>query len=396
MGIIEDPFGASLCLLLIGLFFARPLYRMNLLTFGDFYRVKYNRSTEIIAGIFLIVSYFGWIAAQMVALGVLFNVVAGLPVNYGILIGTFVVVLYTFFGGMWSVSITDFVQMIVIIVGLLIVTIDITSKADFSKVTESIPKEHFNFFPPEKDFSTWINYFAMWMTIGLGSIAGQDVFQRVMSSRSEKVAVQSSIFSAFLYLSVALMPIIIVMYGKFLYPGVDGEDGQLTIPNIVLQHSELPVRVLFFGALISAIMSTASGAILAPAAILSENIIRPNFKNLPDKKFLLISRLSVILVSILSLVFAFSNGNIYELVGQSSAISLVSLFIPLVAGLYFKNISSKAAINSMLWGFTIWMIALLRETELNPLIYGLIASASGLAMGMIRNKKARRIPERFE
>lgn len=383
MGVIEDPFGAALCLILIGIFFARPLYRMNLLTFGDFYRVKFGRAAEFIAGILLVISYFGWIAAQMVALGVLFNVVAGVHVFTGIIIGSVVVVFYTFFGGMWSVSVTDFLQMIVIIAGLLVVTYNITSGTPFSEVAEKIPDEHFRFFPSEKTPSAWLNYFAMWMTIGLGSIAGQDVFQRVMSSRSEKVAVRSSLFAAFLYLTVALMPLVIVVYGKFLYPGIRPDDSQLTIPAIVMHHSGLGIQVLFFGALISAIMSTASGAILAPAAILSENIIRPFFRDLSDKKFLFISRLSVLAVAMVSLFFAFSKGNIFELVGQSSAISLVSLFVPLVAGLFFRNNSSRAAIFSMLFGITAWMIALFLETEINPLIFGLGASAAGLFAGMV-------------
>ena len=386
LGIIEDPFGASLCLVLIGLFFAKPLYRMNLITFGDFYRVKFNRQVEIVASILLIVSYFGWIAGQMVALGVLFNVVAGIPVNYGIIIGTAVVVFYTFFGGMWSVSITDFFQMIVIIAGLVIVTIEITSKAQFSQVLEKIPAEHFQFSPTHNTISSWLNYFAMWMTIGLGSIAGQDVFQRVMASKSEKVAVSSSLFSSLLYISIAFLPIIIVAYGNFLYPGISASDSQLTIPLIVMKHSGLFVNVLFFGALISAIMSTASGAILAPSAILSENIIKPLFKDLSDKKFLMVSRLSVLFVSLVSVFFAFSKGNIYELVGQSSAISLVSLFIPLVAGLFLKGTSPVSALYSILFGISGWSFSTLADTSVNPLIFGLSASIIGLLVGMLQKK----------
>lgn len=387
MGVIEDPFGASLCLILIGLFFAKPLYRMNLLTFGDFYRIKYNHQTEIIASILLIISYFGWIAAQMVALGILFNVVADIPVHYGILIGSFAVVIYTFLGGMWSLAITDFMQTIVIIAGLLFVTVEIMTMVDFSTVIEQTPSEHFDFFPSERNFSSWLNYLAMWMTIGLGSIPQQDVFQRVMSSKSENVAVTSSIFAAFLYLSVAMMPLIIVMYTKVLYPEIYKGNTQLAIPNAVLFHSNLFVKVLFFGALISAIMSTASGAILAPAAILSENIIKPYIKNISDRQFLRITRLSVILISVVSLLFAFLNSNIYKLVGTASALSLVSLFIPLVAGLFWKKATPVASIISMIAGFVCWLLAIHFETELNPLLYGLAGSFCGMISGMVVRHK---------
>nr|NAZ23759.1 sodium:solute symporter [Thermocrinis sp.] len=76
-GVIEDPFGAALCLILVGLFFAKPLYRLNLLTFGDFYRRFYGRKAEVVASLLLIASYFGWIGAQMLAIGLILNITTG-------------------------------------------------------------------------------------------------------------------------------------------------------------------------------------------------------------------------------------------------------------------------------------------------------------------------------
>lgn len=119
LGVIEDPFGAALCLVLVGVFFAKRLYRMNLLTLGDYYRVRFNKTTEQLAAFFMVISYFGWIAAQMVALGIVMNQVFGISTTSGILIGSGIVVGYTFLGGMWSVSVTDFVQSVMIIGGLL-------------------------------------------------------------------------------------------------------------------------------------------------------------------------------------------------------------------------------------------------------------------------------------
>src|SRR5918998_1529861 len=120
-GLVSDPFGASLCLVLVGLFFARPLYRMNLLTIGDFYRRRYDRPIELIASICIALSYLGWVSAQITALGLVFNVLSEgyLSREAGMLIGMSVVLVYTLFGGMWSVAMTTFVQMIVIVLGLL-------------------------------------------------------------------------------------------------------------------------------------------------------------------------------------------------------------------------------------------------------------------------------------
>ena len=387
LGVIEDPFGAALCLVLVGLFFARKLYRMNLFTFGDFYRVRYNRTTELFASFFLVISYFGWVAAQMVALGIMLNLIAGISLFSGILIGSLVVVIYTFLGGMWSVSITDFVQTIMIISGLIVVTYLTVQKLPFEKVTETLPNGFFNFTPEQKGATNWLNYLAMWITIGLGSIPQQDVFQRVMSAKSERVAVWSSYAAALLYLTVAFLPLVLTLYARILYPEFLHGDTQLLLPHFIMQTSSPLVQVLFFGALISAIISTASGAILAPAAILSENIFKPFYKNITDTQLLRLSRACVLLVSVVSLVLASMKSNIFELVSSSSALSLVSLFVPLVAGMVHKPVSPKAAILSMLSGMFCWLLTLYLETEIEPIIYGLAGSILGLLIGLVAFQK---------
>ncbi|WP_347158917.1 sodium:solute symporter family protein [Pontibacter chitinilyticus] len=382
LGVIEDPFGAALCLVLVGLFFAKKLYRMNLLTMGDYYRVRYNRTTELLAAFFMVISYFGWVAAQMVALGIVMNQIFGTSLPVGILCGSLLVIGYTYLGGMWSVSITDFVQTIMIIGGLIFIVADLLWQVPLAKVTAGLPADFFRFVPQEHDATTWLNYAGLWITIGLGSIPQQDVFQRVMSARSERVAVFSSIAAGFLYLTVALMPLVIALYARALHPDLLQQDAQLLVPGLILQSSSLWIKVLFFGALLSAIISTASGAILAPASILSENMLRPLLPRLTDAKLLRLSRLSVLVVAAISLAMALSSSNIYELVSESSALSLVSLFVPLVAGMFWRRTNSAAAIASMLAGMGAWLWALHLDTLVNPMLYGLAASILGLLVAL--------------
>ncbi|CAM3449284.1 sodium:solute symporter family protein [Pontibacter korlensis] len=387
LGVIEDPFGAALCLVLVGLFFAKRLYRMNLLTMGDYYRIRFNRLTEQIAGFFMIISYFGWIAAQMVALGIVMNQVFNISTVSGIVIGSLIVVGYTFMGGMWSVSITDFVQTVMIIGGLIFISWELMQEVPLQQISSTLPDNFFRFVPQERDSVSWLNYFGLWITIGLGSIPQQDVFQRVMAARSERVAVASSIGAGFLYLTIAFIPLVLALYAKFLYPELMHEDAQLLVPGLILRSSSLLVQVLFFGALISAIISTASGGILAPAAVLSENMLKPFIKNISDEKLLLLSRVSVLLVAGVSLSMALMRSNIYELVSESSALSLVSLFVPLVAGMLWRKTNSAAAIASMLAGMGVWLLALFLETSVNPMLYGLAASIAGLFLGQLLGTK---------
>jgi solute:Na+ symporter, SSS family len=384
MGMVEDPLGAALCLVLVGLFFARKLYRMNLLTFGDFYRVTFGRSAEVVASFCLVISYFGWVAAQMVALGIAFNLLLGTTLTQGILMGSFLVVLYTYFGGMWSVSVTDYVQTIMIILGLLIVTAWVMREKPLSEVTATLPADFYRITPKTgTSFSGWLNYLALWMTIGLGSIPQQDVFQRVMASKSERVAVSASLLAAFLYVTVALLPLVLALYAKVLHPNLVGNDAQLLVPSLILGYSPLLIKVLFFGALISAIISTASGAILAPASILSENLLKPLFKEMTDQKLLALSRGSVLVVAAVSLGFALSKSNIHELVSESSALSLVSLLVPLVAGVYLKKPSARAAMLSMVGGMGTWLLCLWLDTTVNPMLFGLAGSIAGYLLGML-------------
>lgn len=387
IGVIEDPFGAALCLILIGLFFAKPLYRMNLLTMGDFYRVIYGRKAEVVASVMMVFSYFGWIAAQMVAIGIILQLVLGVPHTMGIFIGFGVVLLYTFLGGMWAVSLTDFIQTIMIIVGLVAVLYEVSfGFSQISTVLQSQPLEYYRFLP-EPTLKDILLYISAWITIGLGSIPQQDVFQRVMASRSERVAVLSAILGGFMYLTVALIPLVLAVFARVKYPELLDLDPQLMLPTMIIEHASLPTKVLFFGALLSAIMSTASAAVLAPASVLSENLIKPYIRNMSDRGFLWLTRFCVILVSLISLAFALSGESIYHLVGSSSALSLVSLFVPLVAGLYFKGSNPLSAIGSMLSGFFSWAILEYVFHSEFALLVGLAFSVSFyLAFSLLRRK----------
>lgn len=382
--VIEDPFGAALCLLLFGMFFARRLYRMQLLTLGDFFKVRYGKNTELVASIFLAPPYVGYIAAQLVAMGLILNVVAGVDLVHGVIISAFVVTVYTYIGGMWAITITDFIQTMIIIGGLLALAISLGSKAGgFTAVISNVPAERFKFLPPP-DLKAVVSYLAAWCVLGLGSIPSQDVFQRAMSSRTPGIAVWSCYIAAILYLTIAMLPLFISLCITHLYPEQLAGDTQLALPNMVLQHTTLPIQILFFGSLLSAIMSTTSSAILAPASILSENMIKPLVKDgYSDKRLLLITRIGVLIFSVLATVMASMRSNIYELVGESSILSLVSLFAPLVFGLYWRRSSSGGALLSMVLGMVTWIIFEFYETSWPSLVPATLVSVVAMVAGSL-------------
>jgi solute:Na+ symporter, SSS family len=382
--VIEDPFGAALCLVLFGLFYTRKFYSMNLLTLGDYFKVRYGKRIELIASIFLAPPYVGYIAAQLVAMGLILNVVTGIDLWQGVVISAVVVTAYTFAGGMWAISITDFFQSIVIIVGLFVLAVILSNQAGgFDVVMSGVSTEQLKFFP-DFEFKEIVLYLAAWSVLGLGSIPSQDVFQRAMSSGSARTAEWSCYIAAFLYLTIAMLPLYISLCTKHLYPELVNEDTQLSLPNMVLAHTAMPVQILFFGSLLSAILSTASSAILAPASIFSENLVRPLAGNrFNDKQFLLLTKLSVLLFSVVATVMACLRSNIYELVGESSVLSLVSLFAPLTFGLYWKRSSRVGAFISMVAGMLTWIIFEVYETSWTSLVPATIVSVVTMIAGSL-------------
>ena len=159
VGVIEEPFGSGMALILVGMFFAQKLYKLNILTIGDYYRERYGRGVEVLCTLFIVLSYLGWVGAQVAALGLVINLITEgyISVSGGMVIGTVVVLAYTMYGGMWSVAVTDFVQMIIIVLGLVAILIFASDLAGgFGKVIDyAHERDLFNALP-EPTATGWL------------------------------------------------------------------------------------------------------------------------------------------------------------------------------------------------------------------------------------------------
>ena len=390
-GLISDPLGASLCLVLFGLVFARPLYRMNLLTLGDFFRVRYNRQTELVLSLCIIVSYLGWVGAQMTALGLVFNVLSdgAVSMTQGVMIGASVVLVYTLFGGMWSVALTTFVQMIVIVLGLLYVSwIAGDMAGGFGNVVGKAAAEGKFDFLPRLDAADLLAWFAALFTMALGSIPQQDVFQRVNASRNERVAIWGTTLGGVSYFFFAAVPLFLAYSATLIDPGLvaryQATDSQLILPNLILGYMPFTAQVVFFGALLSVIMSTASGTLLAPSVTFSENVVRGFFRNMTDRQLLFTTRLTVVVFTALVTGYAVSTeSSIHQMVESAYRITLAGAFVPLAAGLFWSRANNLGAGLSILFGLGTWLSLELfaPEGDIEPQLFGLCASLVGMLVG---------------
>jgi SSS family transporter len=386
---VEDPFGAAFCLIFVGMFFARKLYNMNLLTIGDFYRQRFGKGVEIFSAAVIMISYLGWVAAQITALGLVFNLLSGggITTVQGMALGTAIVFIYTVFGGMWSVALTDFLQMIIIVIGLTLIAWFVADLAGGTgKVIDyAAGKDMFQFFP-EPTLHAWLFWLGAAITIMIGSIPQQDVFQRVMSAKSADIAVKGPIIGGVSYLAFAFVPMFIGVSAFIVMPEVAAqlaaEDSQKILPTLVLERMPVWLQVMFFGALLSAIMSTASATLLAPSTTFVENILK-NFLALPDKRELRAMRITVSVFTVCVLIYSIvmEGTPIYELVAMAYQFPVVGAFWPLVCGLYWKRATTQGAIWSIVLGMSTW--AILAATPLGEVFPSVLGGFILAGIGMV-------------
>ena len=402
-GIIEDPFGASMCLILVGFFFAAKLYKMNLLTIGDYYRQRYNRTVEVLTSLAIIVSYLGWVSAQIVALGLVFSFVTqgAIAPHEGMMIGAGIVLVYTLYGGMWSVAMTDAFQMTIIVVGMLYLAYLVSGMTGgvSAVVHHAAAAGKFEFWP-ELEPRSVIAFIGAAVTMMFGSIPQQDVFQRVMSAKNSQTAVKGAVLGGVLYFLFAFIPIFLAYSATLIDPnmvaGFIKNDPQRILPTLIMNHTPVFAQVMFFGALLSAIMSTASGTLLAPSVTFTENILKGMIGPQSDRRFLLSMRIVVTCFTLIVTLFALnSSASIYEMVGNAYKVTLVVAFVPLVAGLYWKRANTQGALFSISAGLAVWLLLEIFAADgmWPPQLAGLLASVTGMVIGsLLPHKIGRPMP----
>jgi len=393
-GIVADPFGAALCLILVGLFFAAPLYRMNLLTIGDFYRKRFGRTVETVTTLAIVISYLGWVGAQITALGLVFNVLSDGEISRvaGMWIGSTTILVYTLFGGMWAVAITDFLQMIVIVIGMLWIGGEISGMVGGVGVVidHAVQAGKFSFWP-SPDLKEILAFAAAWMTMMFGSIPQQDVFQRVQSSRTEKIAVWGAVLGGSLYFMFAFVPIFLAYSATLIDPQMvarlSATDPQMILPTLVLEKAPLIAQIMFFGALLSAIKSCASATLLAPSVTFTENIIKPILGEMSDRKLLFTMRAVTLVFTVLVTLYAInSDASIFKMVENAYQITLVTAFVPLACGIYWRRATNQGAMAAMFLGLTVWLSIHIfgPEDPFMPAQFaGLLAAIAGMLAGSL-------------
>ena len=400
LAVIADPFGAALCLFLAGLFYVRLLRRMRLMTIASFFTSRFDSRAGLVAGLCTIPAYVGWVASLMVAFGRILQSLTGIDAMTAICIGAAVVILYTIAGGMWAVTLTDAVQVVVLIVGMAIIApIMLADAGGWTSIASRIPAERFDLIP-SGGTEAWFGYARDWLVIGLGNLAGQDLIQRSLSGRDEKVAYKSAYLAGLLYVTIGFLPVLLGMAGAVVLPQL--ADPDMVMMELALKYLPVALLILFTGALMSAILSSADSALLAPASVLGWDICRHLFPKLSEGAALRVSRLAVFVLGAVALMLALRQSAVYESAALGSAVYdlmvdswsvlLATLFVPLTAGLWWSKTNAPGAFAAIIAGLIAWLSFLSLAPELPADLMAVPIAA--IALVGVSLATARRTPHR--
>lgn len=366
--VIADPFAASLSLIFAGVFIVGVLRKLNCMTVTDIIQQKYGRGAGIYATLWMIPVYIGWLGAQVLGLGTLLNLLTGMDLFSARCISAAVVLFYTVTGGMWAVTITDLVQVVLIVTGLIIIVPGAVEMSGGLNAVINNPNVDLSLAPPPGSTDhplQMVNYIGNWIIMGLGCMVGQDLIQRSLASKDDRVAICSSIMSGFLYFAIALIPITIGLAAKILLPkwGITAEAMGTNLENQVLPRIAIGVMgaahpvllTLFLSALFSAIMSSADSSLLAASSLLVNNVVYPIWPKASEKTILVITRITTIALLVIATFLAMKVESIYALMTSCWASQLVVVLIPVLAAIYVPKASRSVIWSTMIVSSFVWV-----------------------------------------
>lgn len=373
LGVIEDPWGGALALILIGLFFARLFRRMGIITVVDFMHQRFGPLAAFGITLTTLFSNIVWVGATLVAFGLIFKSLTSLPMEAGIAIGAVVIFVYTAIGGMWAVALTDFVQTTIIIVGLIILLVVVLNDVGgWGAISPKLDEHTFRMIPLENSADRWLAYLRAWTIIGLVDISAQTLFQRVASAKNERVAQNSFYLGGIGYLSLGMVAILLGIIGSVTMPNL--ESSESVIPELAKAHLHPVAIAIFVGAVLAAIMSTADSALLACSSVLAKNVLPAVTHDPSPRLSLLVARWAIPVCGVISLLIAMKIQVVFDLMINANILGLAAIIVPFVLGVWWTKANRTGALAAMGAGLAVWLITLFAAPSLPADFMGLGAS----------------------
>jgi Na+/proline symporter len=346
-----DPFGYGLCLIVLGVFIAMPLWRRKYTTFGDLFRERYSPGVERLAVLLMVPTSVLWAAAQIRAFGQVVSAVSDLEVSIAITLAAGFVVIYTVAGGLLADVYTDFVQSIGIVVGLVVLLVAVgNAHGGVAELVASIDTERLALFSTAN--ATPLEIIEAWAVPVCGSLLAVEMLSRIMGCKTAATARNATLVGAAIYIAIGLIPVTLGLAGPALAPGL--EEPEQLVALLAEQHLSTFLYVLFAGALISAILSTVDSCLLAASSLVSHNLVVPLKPTLTDRQRILTARIGVATFGVLAYVIALYAEGIYELVATASAFGSAGIFVVGLFGLFGRIGGAPSAYAALVTGMFVW------------------------------------------
>jgi Na+/proline symporter len=351
-GDTAEPFAYALCLVFLGVFFAARLWRNQYTTFGDFFAQRYSTGVSRLFVLLVVPAGVLWAAAQIRAFGHVVSVISEIDTAVAITIAAAVVIIYTTAGGMLATAVTDLVQGLALILGLVILFAAVLDHTGgFTAGLALVPPERLDFFsaPPETTFWEVVE---SWAIPICGATLAAEAIARILAAKSASTARHAAILGGCLYFAVGLIPVYIGLVGPALAPGLS--DPEQIIPVVAREYMTTFAYIMFTGALISAILSTVDSALLAAGGLISHNIVVPLTAGISDRGKLVVARLAVVALGLGAYVLALQAEGVYQLIVTAVAFGTAGIFICGVLGLFSPIGGPAAAYAALITGAVVW------------------------------------------
>ena len=383
---LGEPFGSGLALLLSGIFFARIYRRTRRLTWPEFFEARYGKVAGLFGALSDMLANIIWLGAVLFTFGVLLESLTGAPMAVGIFGGLFVIIVYTMVGGMWAVALTDFVQMLIFVIGMFVLLYVVLDEAGgWSAISAQLPEHTFRLIPLEPTLQDWVDHVHVLMALGVAAIASSPVIQRALSARTEGVAQNSFYIAAFGYLTIGLVPLALGFAARVTMPGLDNPNAVLT--DLAIEYLHPAFVVIFVGAIVSAIMSTSDSILLGVATIASTNLLPLVRKNPSEKLRLQVVRYSIPVVGLISTYIAFNADRAVAVIIDSAAVLLAGVIVPFILCFWWEKANRFGALAGISCGLATWLIAAAMETTFPADLYGFCASLATMVIVTLLSQK---------
>lgn len=355
-------------LLVLNLFLAKPLLRLRICAVTQVLERRYSARTKQASALVMLAYSLMLAATSVIAIGTVMQVLFDLPLWISILVGGGVVVIYSAVGGMWSLTLTDIVQFVIKTAGLMLILLPIClyRVGGWDQLVARLPASSFDV--THIGWDTIATYFVIYF---FGIMIGQDVWQRVFTARSERVAAVAGSLAGVYCVVYGLVGALVGMTARVLLPDLDNANNAFA----AIVQASLPdgIRGLVIAAALAAMMSTASAAMLAGSTVLAEDLVpllrggRP----LVDVRW---HRLLTLLVGLAVLGIALVVDDVLNALTTAYNLLVGGMLVPLIGAIYWRRATTAGAIASMLLGCTTAVAFMVRDgLAANTPIYASLA-----------------------